>query len=77
MPKTPVNIVADVKQVLSREFGDELVTGLSRLSGVSQARGSASAPRLMLVDYDPKQIDTQRILGTVVHRGFDARLVGM
>jgi hypothetical protein len=31
----------------------------------------------MLVDYDPKVTDSQRILGTVVRRGFDARLIGM
>jgi hypothetical protein len=31
----------------------------------------------VLVDFDPKLTDTQRILGTVVRRGFDARLVGM
>jgi len=29
------------------------------------------------VDFDAHQTDTQHILSTVVHRGFDARLVGM
>jgi predicted O-methyltransferase YrrM len=77
MPATQVNIVVDVKQKLSRQSGDELVSELGGLQGVSRAWVSPRAPRLVLVDYDPKQTDTQRILGTVVRRGFDARLVGM
>jgi hypothetical protein len=77
MPATQVNIVVDVKQKLSRQSGDELVSALGGLQGVSRAWVSPRAPRLVLVDFDPRQTDTQRILGTVVRRGFDARLVGM
>jgi hypothetical protein len=77
MPKTQVNIMVDVKQPLNRQTGDALVTELGRLQGVSQAKVSAWAPRLVLVDFDPMLTDTQSILGTVASRGFDARLVGM
>jgi hypothetical protein len=77
MSATQVNIVVDVKQRLGRDSGAELVGALGGLQGVSRAWVSPRAPRLVLVDYDPKQTDTQSILGTVVRRGFDARLVGM
>jgi hypothetical protein len=29
------------------------------------------------VDYDPETVNSQKILGAVVRRGFDARLIGM
>jgi hypothetical protein len=77
MQATQVNIVVDVKQDLSRQSGDELVSELGGMQGVSRAWVSPQARRLVLVDFDPKQTDTQSILGTVVRRGFDARLVGM
>lgn len=77
MQATQVNIMVDVKQVLSRKSSDELISELGGMQGVSRAWVSLRARRLLLVDYDPKVTDSQRILGTVVRRGFDARLVGM
>ena len=47
------------------------------MQGVSRAWVSPWARRLVLVDDDPKVIDSRRILGAVVRHGFDARLVGM
>jgi len=77
MPSTQVNIMVDVHQALSAKSGGELVSELGGIHGVSRAWVSPRASRLLLVDFDPKQTDTQTILGTVVGRGFDARLVGM
>jgi len=65
MNTTQVNIVVDVRQALGG------------LPGVSRAWVSPRTSRLLLVDFDAHQTDTQHILRTVVHRGFDARLVGM
>ena len=76
--KTPqVNIVVDVRRALSPQSGDELVSALGGLHGVSRAWVSPRSSRLLLVDFDAHQTDTQHILHTVTHRGFDARLVGM
>jgi len=72
-----VNVVVDVKQALNREQGGALTSALGDMPGVHRAQVSAHAPRLVLVDYDPIQISTQHILGSVVRRGFDARLIGM
>lgn len=77
MCKTGVNVLVDVKEALTRQVGDELVSELGGLPGVNRARVSAWTPRLVLVDFDPLLIDTQSILGAVTRRGFDARLVGM
>ena len=77
MNTTQVNIVVDVRQALSPQSGDELVSELGGLPGVSRAWVSPRTSRLLLVDFDAHQTDTQHILRTVVHRGFDARLVGM
>lgn len=71
------NIVMDVHQALSRQSGDELVRKLGGIRGVTHAWVSPRVSRLLLVDYDPQQTDTQKILGAVVRRGFNARLVGM
>jgi hypothetical protein len=77
MNATQVNILVDVRQALSPQSGDQLVNALGGLHGVSRAWVSPRTSRLVLVDFDAKQTDTQHILRTVVNRGFDARLVGM
>lgn len=77
MNATQVNIIVDVRQALSRQSSDALVSELGGLQGVSRAWVSPRTPRMVLVDFDAEQTGTQHILRTVVHRGFDARLVGM
>jgi copper chaperone CopZ len=71
------NVVVDLKQAISRKHGDELESELGGIHGVSRARVSLRARRLVLVDYDPETVNSQKILGTVVRRGFDARMIGM
>jgi len=77
MKAAQVNILVDVRQALSPQSGDQLVNALGGLHGVSRAWVSPRTSRLVLVDFDAKQTDTQHILRTVVNRGYDARLVGM
>lgn len=77
MQATPSNILVDLREALSPEYGDDLVSELGGIEGVRRAWVSPRARRIVLVDYDPTITDTQRILGTVVRHGFDARLVGM
>lgn len=72
-----VNVVVDVKQSLSPQTGDQLISELGGLKGVSRAWISQRTSRLVLVDFDAHQTDTQHILHAVVRHGFDARLVGM
>ena len=77
MQASSTNIMVDVRQALSPEYGVELVGELVGLKGVSRAWVSPRASRLVLVDYDPTVTDSRRILGTIARHGFDARLVGM
>lgn len=77
MQTTQANVVVDVKPVLSGGAGDELLSELRRAQGVTGVRTSPRTRGLVLVDYDPKIIDSQAILQRVVQRGFYARLVGM
>jgi hypothetical protein len=77
MQANRTNVVVDVKQALSNEAGNELVSALCRADGVRQVRISPRVRRMVLVDYDATVISAQRILGTVTARGLDARLVGM
>ena len=77
MQTNNANVVVDLKQVISRKHGHELESELGGIHGVSRARVSSRARRLVLVDYDPETVNSQKILGAVVRHGFDARLIGM
>jgi len=77
MQTNQANVVVDVKQVLSRKRGDELERELNGIDGVTHARMSTRSSRLVFVDYDAKIVNSQKILGAVVRRGYDARLIGM
>ena len=77
MQTNQANVMVDLRQALSRKRGDELESELGEIRGVSRAWVSPRARRLVLVDYDPTTVNAQKILGTVVRCGFDARLIGM
>jgi copper chaperone CopZ len=77
MQTNQANVVVDLKQVLNRKRGDELESELGGINGVSRAQVSPRTRRLILVDYDPETVNSQKILGAVVRRGYDARLIGM
>ena len=77
MQASSSNIMVDVRNTLSHEYGAELVGDIAGLQGVRRAWVSPRTRRIVLVDYDPTVTDSGRILGTIVRHGFDARLVGM
>jgi hypothetical protein len=75
MQTKKANVVVDLKRTPSPDRIDELQCELDGINGVSRAQTSSS--RLVLVDYDPEIIDSQKLLGAVVRGGYDARLIGM
>ena len=77
MQTNPANVVVDLKRVINSKHGGELESELGDIRGVSRVQVSPRTSRLVLVDYDPAIINAQKILGTVVRCGFDARLIGM
>ena len=77
MQTNKANVVVDLKRAPNRDRLGELESELDGINGVSRAQASSRSGRLVLVDYDPEVIDSQKILGVVVRRGYDARLIGM
>lgn len=77
MQTKKANVVVDLKHTPTRDRIDELESELEGINGVSRAQTSSRSGRLVLVDYEPAIIDSQKILGAVVRRGYDARLIGM
>jgi len=77
MQTNKANVVVDLKRTPTRDRIDELECELDGINGVTRAQASSWSGRLVLVDYDPKIIDSQEILGAVVRRGYDALLIGM
>lgn len=77
MQTNQASVMVDLRQALSWKRIGELESEISGMDGVTRAQVSARASRLVLVDYDPKTINSQKILGAVLRRGFDARLIGM
>ena len=77
MQTKKTNVVVDLRHTPIRDRIDELKSELEGINGVSRAQTSSRSGRLVLVDYEPAIIDSQKILGAVVRRGYDARLIGM
>jgi copper chaperone CopZ len=77
MQTNKANVVVDLNHSPIPDRIDELKCELDGINGVTRAQTSSWSGRLVLVDYDPKIIDSQKILGAVVRRGYDARLIGM
>jgi hypothetical protein len=77
MQTNKANVVVDLKRTPNRDRITELESELDGMKGVTRAQAGSRSSRLVLVDYDPEVIDSQKILGAVVRQGFDARLIGM
>jgi len=77
MQTNQANVVVDLRQMLDEKCIGELESELRGIDGVTRAQVSPTARRLLLVDYNPETINSQKILGAVVRHGFDARLIGM
>jgi copper chaperone CopZ len=76
MQTKKTNVVVDLRHTPTRDRIDELKSELEGINGVSRAQTSSRSGRLVLVDYEPAIIDSQKILGAVVRRGYDASLIG-
>lgn len=55
----------------------EIEHDLSQIDGVYSACVPTNARHLMLVDYDPENVDTAILLEEVQHHGLHAELVGL
>lgn len=77
MQAIQANVLVDIKQAVSPERGKLLSSTLGALPGVSRAWVSPRSGRLVLVDYNPEQMNARQLLGALAGQGCDARLVGL
>ena len=77
MSNSNVNVIVHVKQTLAAAQLGALQTALADQAGVVRAQPSTRSHQLILVDYDPRRVSAQAILGRVRGQGLDARLIGM
>ena len=71
------DIVIHIDEDLEDRDIHELERDLGNMSGVYSACVNDRARHLMLVDYDPEDIDAAAILNTVKQHGLGAELVGL
>lgn len=71
------NLVVHVNEAVAPDQALDLARNVIALGGVGHASMSRHANHLMLVDYDPRSVDSQGILQCVLAQGYSASLVGM
>ncbi len=71
------NVIVYVQDSVDAEQINRIGASVAGLAGVVQTRPGANTRRVVLVDYDPRSVDSQHILGRVREQGVQAALVGM
>lgn len=77
MDITLVDIVLHVDENLSAEQKETLEESLRALDGVVSVHNSEKTPHLTIVQYNPDQMDSKRILKRVTDQGAHAELIGL
>ena len=76
MATDTVKIVLHIDEELDDQSRDELQKSLIESQGIVEAHINEQRHHLMLVDYQPKMIDTNQVLKTVISKGVHAELIG-
>jgi copper chaperone CopZ len=77
MSKTLADVLVHVDQTLDHERLAALTGAIAALKGVASAEGHDAKPHLVIVSYDPAQVNSQDILAAVKARGVSAELIGL
>lgn len=77
MSNSNANVIVYVQDSVDAEQIERLSHSLAGLAGVVKTQRGASRSPVVLVDYDPRSVDSQHILGRVREQGVQATLVGM
>jgi hypothetical protein len=77
MKTSNANVIVYVQDSVDAEQINRIGASVAGLAGVVHTRPGANAHHVVLVDYDPRSVDSQHILGRVREQGFQATLVGM
>lgn len=77
MKTSNANVIVYVQESVDADRIDRIGASVAQLQGVVRARPGARNGRVVLVDYDPRHVNSQHILGRVREQGIRATLVGM
>ena len=77
MKTSNANVIVYVQQSVDADGIERIGTSVAGLQGVVRTRPGVGNSRVVLVDYDPRRVDSQHILGRVREQGVRATLVGM
>ena len=71
------DITLHIDENLNAEQRGTIEESLRALDGVVSVHNSDKAPHLTIVEYNPSEMDSQRILRRVTDQGAHAQLVGL
>jgi hypothetical protein len=77
MENKMVDVTLHIDEETSPDEREGLREKLLELDGVMAANYRNSRPHLMIVEYNPEQIASQKLLQVVQNRGYHAELVGI
>lgn len=72
-----VDLLIHVNETLGSTERASLEEDLRKVSGVIAPRFNRETPHLLLVTYDPQEVDTRNLLNRVEANGYSAQLIGM
>ena len=71
------DLVLHIDENLSADQRGTIEESLRSLDGVVSVHNSDKTPHLTIIEYDPADMDSQRILKRVTDQGAHAELVGL
>jgi hypothetical protein len=72
-----VDVTIHIDENVDHDQRDAVQDRLRSMGGVVAAASHDERPHLMVVEYDPDRIDSQRILSAVRDAGVHAELIGL
>lgn len=72
-----VDVMLHIDEETTPDQRDQLRDKMLNLNGVMAADYRESRPHLMIVEYDPDQINSSRFIELAEQRGYHAELIGM
>jgi len=72
-----VDLTVHIDENLSPEQRIEIQDSIRALDGVVSVHGSSKTPHLTVVQFNPDEMDSQKILKRITNQGVHAELIGM
>ena len=72
-----VDLTVHIDENLSPEQRIEVQDSIRALDGVVSVHGSSKTPHLTVVQFNPEEMDSQKILKRITNQGVHAELIGM